>query len=628
MSITRIKITEEDLTTSNSSTEESEVVYVPGFATTGEYRVPTLCTSLADFHNKFGTTAPVYYLSIPEEPDAPGEEPATPTLVGGLIPQPDSSNTYRYPQGTEDPAYIQDIGYYTNAESYGYSQLALVKRTEGLLFATKALLDEQSTTSLTVGDIAEVTVDESDSNKNNFYKWGTSWVKVGEVATITQQYNSALTSFDIWKPAYLNYISEHTIWSTKKANHDAWVEVNEEALAKVEWPIRSTVEPLHDGFPTVAIPGYGDNDQTSHLIWKPSGTKDSGYIFAEMLLANGMQVVFEKMNATTDDMTVENAYKQFTVGDVDAGKPAIYGSNSYIMDKGSYNIKYITSGGWPTYEYNDGALANSMTYVASQRGECVALIDHTDNPSRVLTGDNSVYYNVTQVTKVTNGKYGAMYTPWGIYSTQQGNVHMPASFGYLLCVSQLLNSNGIYLPVAGPSRGLIPYIQSLNTDEVLSNKIAEYYQTDIANTTDDVNDDYGISINPITYIRPYGYCIWGNRTLYEYTANTRGFAVNFMNIRNAISSIKKAVFSACQLYMFEQNSDVLWINFKNRISPLLDILQSSNIISRYKIVKDVSNANKVKLKAIIKIYPIYAVEAFDINIQMLDDNNEVTVEEV
>ena len=55
-------------------------------------------------------------------------------------------------------------------------------------------------------------------------------------------------------------------------------------------------------------------------------------------------------------------------------------------------------------------------------------------------------------------------------------------------------------------------------------------------------------------IRPYGYCIWGNRTLNE---NNGLVASSFMNIRTLVNEVKKTVYSVAKSLTFELNNDVL-----------------------------------------------------------------------
>ena len=214
-----------------------------------------------------------------------------------------------------------------------------------------------------------------------------------------------------------------------------------------------------------------------------------------------------------------------------------------------------------------------------------------------------------------------MITPWvnvtcnNIYNNKS-NMVAPGSFAYLSALAVSIKTNANWLAIAGVARGLVPNIIELHTTQVLTNAIAESYQTEPAGGV-------GISINPITRIRPYGYCIWGNRTLRYNKVSRVGFATGFLNLRNMVSDVKKTVYKAAQRLMFEQNNDILWINFKALITPLLDSMVSGYGLSGYKIIKNPTN-DKTRLSAIIKLYPVYAVESFEVTVILSDE--EVTVE--
>lgn len=77
--------------------------------------------------------------------------------------------------------------------------------------------------------------------------------------------------------------------------------------------------------------------------------------------------------------------------------------------------------------------------------------------------------------------------------------------------------------------------------------------------------------------------------------------------------------------MFEQNSDSLWVRFKAGVSPLLDQLKSGNGLSNYKIIKgtthyDGTQLARNELAAVIRIYPMYAVEYFEITVVVTDED--------
>ena len=99
-------------------------------------------------------------------------------------------------------------------------------------------------------------------------------------------------------------------------------------------------------------------------------------------------------------------------------------------------------------------------------------------------------------------------------------------------------------------------------------------------------------------------------------------ASSFLNIRQLCNDIKKTLYVACKSITFEQNSDILWIKFKSMITPLLDQMQTSNGISGYKITKKKS-MQKATLTAVIRIYPIEAVENFEITLELADEGTNV-----
>lgn len=369
------------------------------------------------------------------------------------------------------------------------------------------------------------------------------------------------------------------------------------------------------GFPAVAIPATSDEENNlSQVTMFASGAYDPSYIYALGLLSKGITIIYERMNEVTDpasenyDVTVERAYSYFETifsGDVD----------SPILDKGNYDIKYITTGGYPIHEYQNagGTMLSSLVIsCAEARGDAVALIDHTDNPHRALEGTGSVIQST-----LPTSSYAAMFTPW---CNCTNGYSMPASFVYLCALGNSLKYNPSWATVAGVSRGLSDIVTSTNTDKPLSNRIAESYQYGYTLGSSDPT----ICINAITYIRPYGYVIWGNRTLRNYNTTSTGFALTFLNIRNLVSQVKKQAYVTAQLVLFEVNNDILWTKFKSEMTPLLDQMVSSNGLNQYKLIK-VTSPDKTKLKCQIILYPTYGVESVEVSVILTDE--DLTVEE-
>lgn len=303
-----------------------------------------------------------------------------------------------------------------------------------------------------------------------------------------------------------------------------------------------------------------------------------------------------------------------------------------IEDKSEYSVKYITSGGYPTFfgEKQLNGYADLLINTAENRGDAVALIDHVDDPAAPLNrvSELSMYNKINlHFDTCVNGEFGTAFTPWGRYSCvtvpeiDKSLQLMPPSFGYLLAVAKAIKTSPNHLAMAGVSRGIVPNLKSLNVDTILTNAIAEDYQPKYG------KEGNSVSLNAITNIKPYGLTIWGNRTLKK--VNERGtVALNFLNIRNMVSDIKKVSYSTAKKLMFEQDSDTLWLKFKSGITPLLDQLKSGNGISDYKIIRGKTKYNgqaltRGEIAAVIKIFPMYAVEYFEITVVMAD--NDVTI---
>lgn len=353
-----------------------------------------------------------------------------------------------------------------------------------------------------------------------------------------------------------------------------------------------------------------------------SGASDPSFIMAEELLALGIPVIYERVNEDDTDITVAAMYTALST--------VIYKldntDNRDLSDKGEYSFKYLTSGGYPTFEYRassetgttGNAIVVQMMALAANRGDCVALIDHTNNADRTLyaTSNGSVFYSATNTSSgyriSADGGYGAMFTPWWSYTAAVSAVSMvmPASFAYLLSLAKSLQTNANWLSIAGVARGIVPNFGAPNTTTPLTNRIADSYQNDNA-----------ISINAIARIGNYGYCVWGNRTLLN-NATDGLKATSFLNIRNLVSDVKKLAFETARRFMFEQNSEILKINFKAAIEPTLDKMKTGNGLSSYKIVFTNTN-EKGKLNANIILTPIYAVEDITINVSMIDDEVNV-----
>lgn len=313
-----------------------------------------------------------------------------------------------------------------------------------------------------------------------------------------------------------------------------------------------------------------------------------------------------KMTATEDDIRDE------------LGKPVASQSSCFhqILDHNEFDVKYITSGVYSAGRLNedgtsleDEDIMLNMIDAAQLRGDAFAIID---SDSKQSVKKNSLYNVLSEDFSggVTNGEFAAAFAPWGHYSTPlSSDILLPPSYAYLICYADSIRSNGSHLAIAGTTRGLVngfkaPDIPSI---ERLNNAIADSWQ----------DLDSAVNVNAITYIRNYGYCIWGNRTLHNNAYSGGLVDTSFLNIRNMLCDIKKRLRNVAVRLLFEQNNDVLWSRFLFGVSPIFERLKASSGISGYKIIREHTD-DKTKLKATIKIVTIKPLEQVEVAIVMTD----------
>ena len=372
------------------------------------------------------------------------------------------------------------------------------------------------------------------------------------------------------------------------------------------------------------FPFTGTNNQTVDVVTPscrgnlpdgtPIGGPDTLVVTASYTVSGSSEVLTSSITVNAGTTYTEDNTKQWggtgnTISITASGFAVHFAAN----DAPSWN--------WQSARYTATAIAtlqsdvvNPMLSVASTRGDCVAIIDHTNNPVRKLTGSESVFESVNNYN-FSNGEFGAMFTPWASYTVVNEGADvpsvqlLPASFAFLISLARSIRTNANWLAIAGVSRGLVPYIQTLNTAYRLSNTIANAYQPRDA-----------VAINAITNIKPYGLTIWGNRTLKRNANNIT--ATSLLNIRNLVSEVKKVAYTTAKSLMFEQNTEILWSNFKAGIAPLLDQMMTGQGLTGYKIIRGVTT-ERAKVVAEIRLYPIDAVEDFEITVTISDENVSV-----
>ena len=354
---------------------------------------------------------------------------------------------------------------------------------------------------------------------------------------------------------------------------------------------------------------------------------DKSYIYAKELLNAGLPIVYTAVavkGVSADEYNYSEDISKYSLqmmkDSTQIGKIC-----EVLKDRNSYTIKYVTLGGYASFDVVsspvDNGIAELLLGVCLDRGDCVALIDTNDtedlNSSQVISA-----FRTSPVGTNNDGAYATCIYPWGDYRCltivddkdtykDERIQAMPGSFGYLLALAKSIKTNANWLAIAGATRGQVPQLIRLRSKNKITAAIADSFQ-----------EENKININAITEINPYGLCIWGNRTLKNNTILNGTTATSFLNIRNLVSDVKKVVYRAAKRLLFEQNSDILWVNFQSEIMTTLEQMKSGAGISGYKIIRLPSD-KKTKVKAQVIIYPIYAVEQIEVTITLRDEEVDV-----
>ena len=283
--------------------------------------------------------------------------------------------------------------------------------------------------------------------------------------------------------------------------------------------------------------------------------------------------------------------------------------NGNIAKLASYRVDEAT--GEP---FNDG------------RGDCVALIE-LDEKAYAVTGSElkpeALIVNGIKRMSASIGEEGA-YCALTVPSVEYvGLGKFPGAFHYLACFMGSLSSGfAEWYAAAGYNRGVSSYVINRTSVKLGEIAINALEPRNIKNQA----TQPPFACNVIANFRG-SYYLWGNRTAAKLGSADGGAdltAKHFLNIRQLCTTVKKQLYVACRRFTFDPNSDTLWFNFVNAITPTLDAMKADQGIRDYKIIKEFTD-KKATLKAKVRIIPIEAVEDFDITISLEDSFGGVSV---
>lgn len=600
----KITIKEVDNSSASVVTGTENIVYVPGYSIKGPVNTPTLCESVSDFKRIFGNVPYVYKHN-------------------------------QYLDGTTASQIVANQGDYDKSYLYAIELL-----NQGLPVLFERVFDGQaSTAALKINLINKVRVARHQTEDAEYIATCTTlsaqdWVLTKVVAGVEEVVSDVgFIENDDKTLLQINSETEQLedvevpiqTLSTEVKNEDEYFIIN----AKYPGAYGSDIK--------VSIQEITDEDQyprTEERLFELL-INDNRYVinfdissnyYIENKLANDPNV--NVVASFTNDYISSNLYGIINVDNrgleytndgedemsfasirsvLKANENAEIPSPYYALrDKTIYDVKFITSSVFSSMDANDATIANLMLDCAAHRGDALAIVDMLEgvNKESYLSIVSNAF-PTTYVNGEDRNKYATMIAPSVkvTLSTTGTKEWMPASYAYLYALASSIKDNPIWYAVSGVVRGVISNFSDV--EFVVDERLAKQWQSETS-----------ISINPIQNVRPYGYCIYGNRTLYR---NLEGLKdSSFTNIRLLVNEAKKVTRKAISRLMFESNDSVLWNHFKSLVEPTLQKMKSDRGITDYKITKVNSN-KKATVEGIIKIMPVEAVENFDITFSLKDN---------
>lgn len=307
---------------------------------------------------------------------------------------------------------------------------------------------------------------------------------------------------------------------------------------------------------------------------------DNSYKYVKDLLSAGLGVVYFKgtPNATTKNL-------------------------EFLYDYNAYNVEILTMGApkdVPETFAKD--VADYLIDICGSRKDCFALIDYptktTHTMQTVCTALNNLSSSWCQ--------YAAAFVDWNT------NTGMPGSYTYLMKLADANVGGKRWDSISGVQRGVV---NSIYNGSII--KMDKYTLDNVIQTK------VGRSYNGIVKVRPYGWTIWGDRTLLANDEGTGLKATSFLSIRLMICDIVKRAYNAAINNTFESNNDITWTNYKLEIQTLLDRMVASGKLASYKLVRK-ATTDRAKIACIIRLVPNEPVEDFDIYVDLQNGSAEVT----
>ncbi len=238
-------------------------------------------------------------------------------------------------------------------------------------------------------------------------------------------------------------------------------------------------------------------------------------------------------------------------------------------------------------------IAQSAIDMCEQRGDCFYILD-------LDTLDANIE-SVTLQARLLDTNYAGGYYPWvRVLDTNTNKlIWAPPSVVLPEVYKYSDNVGAEWFAPAGLNRGGIPGAVGVKTR-------LNQAQRDTL---------YEAKVNPIAQFPGQGICVWGQKTL-----QTRLSALDRVNVRRLLITVKKYIASSARYLVFEQNTEATRNRFLNIVNPYLAGIQQRSGLTTFRVVMDDSNNTPDLIDRNILVGAIYLQPTRTAEVIKLDFN--------
>ena len=229
-----------------------------------------------------------------------------------------------------------------------------------------------------------------------------------------------------------------------------------------------------------------------------------------------------------------------------------------LTNKDDYKFNLLTVPGLNNSDH--GTQVSKAVTVAETRQDCIAVID--------LDGYNTNVNTIVNGASGFDSSYAATYWPWLQTVTGGRTVWVPASTLIPGVYAFTDKSSDAWFAPAGLTRGALGNVTKAERKLTAGNR----------------DTLYAANVNPIATFPGSGVVVFGQKTLQK-----RASALDRVNVRRLLISLKSFISQVADNLVFEQNSIATRNSFLTQVNPYLESVQQRQGLYAFKVVMDETN---------------------------------------